>query len=328
MGETAVDRVRMGVLGCADIAWRRMLPVLAAHPAVELVAVGSRDGAKAAAFAERFGGEPVAGYDTVLGRPDVDAVYVPLPPALTADWTRRALQADKHVLCEKPLTGSARQASELRDLARARGRALFENYMFLCHPQHQLVDDLLAAGRIGRLRSLSAEFTIPAKPADDIRHRRDLDGGALTGVGGYPLRTALRHLGPGLEVVGAFLRADPHTGVDTGGAALLRTPDGVPAQLGFGVEHAYSCRYELTGSLGRITVPRAYTPPADHTAVVHLERGGAHEELTVPPHDQFRSVVTAFVAHIRSGAPSPLTGGALVEQARLVEGVRAVARLP
>lgn len=208
-----MGRVRMGVLGCADIAWRRMLPALAAHPAVEVVAVGSRDGAKAAAFAQRFGGEPVTGYEAVLGRSDVDAVYVPLPPALNADWTRRALEADKHVLCEKPLTGSARQASELWDLARARDRALFENYMFLCHPQHQVVDDLLAAGRIGHLRSLTAEFTIPGKPSDDIRHCRDLDGGALTGVGGYPLRTALRHLGPGLGVAGAHLKSDPRTGV-------------------------------------------------------------------------------------------------------------------
>ncbi|MCQ4212352.1 Gfo/Idh/MocA family protein [Streptomyces longispororuber] len=323
-----MDRVRMGVLGCADIAWRRMLPALTAHPSVEVVAVGSRDPAKAAAFTGRFGGEPVTGYEAVLDRSDVDAVYVPLPPSLTADWTRRALRQDKHVLSEKPLTGSAREAAGLRDLARARGRVLFENYMFLCHPQHRLVDDLLAAGRIGRLRSLTAEFTIPGKPADDIRHRPDLDGGALTGIGGYPLRTALRYLGPGLDVVGALLRPDPHTGVDTDGAALLTAADGTPAQVAFGLRHAYRGRYELTGSEGHITVPRAYTPPADHPAVIHLERDGVREELTVPPHDQFRSVVTDFVEGIRSGAParSTLAGEALVEQARLVEAVRAAAR--
>ncbi|KUM93618.1 oxidoreductase [Streptomyces cellostaticus] len=316
----------MGVLGCADIAWRRMLPVLAGHPCVEVVAIGSRDAAKAAAFARRFGGAPVTGYEAVLDRSDVDAVYVPLPPALNADWTRRALEADKHVLSEKPLTVTARQASELYELARARGRALFENYMFLCHPQHQVVDDLLAAGRIGELRSLTAEFTIPGKPADDIRHRRDLGGGALTGIGVYPLRTALRYFGPGLEVAGAYLKQDPHTGVDTGGAALLTAPDGAVAHLGFGLEHAYRCRYELTGSRGRIIVPRAYTPPADHTAVVHLERDGSSEEFPVPPHEQFSSVVTAFVEGIRSGAPSPLTGRALADQARLVEESYAVAR--
>ncbi|MEU0744388.1 Gfo/Idh/MocA family oxidoreductase [Streptomyces sp. NPDC006134] len=322
----AVDRVRVGVLGCADIAWRRMLPALAGHASVEVVAIGSRDAAKAAAFARRFGGEPVTGYRAVLDRSDVDAVYVPLPPALNAGWTRRALEADKHVLCEKPLTTTARQASALRELARARGRALFENYMFLCHPQHHLVDELLAAGRIGEVRSLAAEFTIPGKPADDIRHRRDLDGGALTGVGVYPLRTALRHLGPGLEVAGAHLNTDPDTGVDTGGAALLTAPGGAVAQIGFGLRHAYRGRYELTGSRGRITVPRAYTPPADHTAVVRLERDGSREEFLVPPHDQFRSVVTAFAEGVRSGAPSPLTGEALHDQARLVEDLRAVAR--
>ncbi|MER6998695.1 Gfo/Idh/MocA family oxidoreductase [Streptomyces sp. NPDC000410] len=318
--------MRIGVLGCADIAWRRMLPALVGHPSVEVVAIGSRDAAKAAAFARRFGGEPVTGYEAVLARSDVEAVYVPLPPALNADWTRRALEADKHVLCEKPLTSTARQASELRELARARGRALFENYMFLCHPQHHVVDELLATGQIGHVRSLTAEFTIPGKPAGDIRHRRDLDGGALTGVGVYPLRTALRYLGPGLEVAGAYLKPDPRTGVDTGGAALLTAPDGAVAQLSFGLEHAYRSRYELTGSRGRITVPWAYTPPADRTALVHLERDGSREELLVPPQDQFRSVVTAFVEGVRSGAPSPLTGEALSDQARLVEDLRAAAR--
>ncbi|KUM95282.1 oxidoreductase [Streptomyces yokosukanensis] len=316
----------MGVLGCADIAWRRMLPALAGHPCIEVVAIGSRDAAKAAAFARRFGGDPVTGYEAVLDRPDLDAVYVPLPPALNAEWTRRALEADKHVLCEKPLTVTARQASALRELARARGRALFENYMFLCHPQHRVVADLLAAGRIGEVRSLAAEFTIPGKPADDIRHRRDLGGGALTGVGVYPLRTALRYLGPVLQVAGAHLKPDRRTGVDTGGAALLTAPDGAVAHIGFGLEHAYRCRYELTGSEGRIIVPRAYTPPADHTAVVHLERDGSREEFLVPPQDQFRSVVTDFVEGIRSGAPSPLTGRALTDQAGLVEDLYAAAR--
>ncbi|MER8062664.1 MULTISPECIES: Gfo/Idh/MocA family oxidoreductase [unclassified Streptomyces] len=319
-------RVRMGVLGCADIAWRRMLPALVWHPRVEVVAIGSRDAAKAAVFARRFGGEPVAGYEAVLDRPDLDAVYIPLPPALNAGWTRRALEADKHVLCEKPMTVSARQAGELRDLARARGRALFENYMFLCHPQHRLVDDLVAAGRIGEIRSLAAGFTIPGKLADDIRHRRDLGGGALTGVGGYPLRTALRYLGPGLRVVGAHLKRDARTGVDTGGAALLAAPGGAVAHLGFGLEHAYRGHYELTGSTGRIVVPRAYTPPPDHTAVVRLEHDGRHEEFAVPPHDQFRSVVTAFVEGVRSGAPSPLSGRPLTGQARLFEAVNAAAR--
>lgn len=257
--------LRMGVIGCAAIAARRMLPALVAHPATEVAAIASRQEAKARSFTDRFGGEPVEGYDRLLERPDIDAVYVPLPALLHAEWIERALQAGKHVLSEKPLATTRKDAEELLTLAAARDLVLLESFMFLTHSQHAFVQRKVAEGAIGDLRHLTAEFAFPAKAADDIRYRPDVGGGALTDIGVYPIRTALMYLGDELDVLGAWLHVDEDRGVDLGGSALLGSPDGVAAHLTFGMEHSYRSQYALWGSHGRISVRWAYTPPPTHS---------------------------------------------------------------
>ncbi|MCK9901933.1 oxidoreductase [Parafrankia colletiae] len=317
----STQRLRIGVLGCADIAWRRMLPALAANPDVELTAVASRDAAKAQRFAERFGGEPVVGYSRLLDRPDVDAVYIPLPPGLHAAWVERALRSGRHVLAEKPLTTSRADSERLTALAETSGLALLESLMFLTHSQHATVRDLVGTGEIGTVRGLTAQFAFPATPARG-RHSPEVGGGALTDVGVYPLRTALLFLGDELEVVGATLRVDEQLGVDIAGDVLLATPTGVTAHLTFGTEHAYRARYELWGSTGRIAAEWAFTPPPTHPPVIRIERQNRIEKITLAADDQFGNVVAAFVARVRDGVPSVLEGKAVLAQADLIDRVR------
>ncbi|SHN29416.1 Gfo/Idh/MocA family protein [Actinacidiphila paucisporea] len=320
-------RLRIGVVGCAGIAWRRMLPALTANPDVTLAAVASRDADKARVFTDRFGGEPVAGYDRLLARDDLDAVYVPLPALLHAEWIERALLAGKHVLSEKPLAATYGEAAALVALAEARGLVLLESFMFLCHPQHARVRELVAEGVIGELRTLTAEFAFPSKGYGDIRWRPDIGGGALTDIGVYPVRTALLHLGPEVEVVGAALDVDRERAVDTAGAALVTGPGGVTGQLSWGMRHAYRSQYALWGSAGRISVQWAYTPPPTHQPVIRIEQQSRVEELTLPAEDQFARVVAAFVARIRHGEPSGLEGESVLRQAQLVDRVRELALL-
>jgi dTDP-3,4-didehydro-2,6-dideoxy-alpha-D-glucose 3-reductase len=319
--------VRFGVIGCADIAWRRTLPALTAAGDARLVAVASRDGAKARRFTDRFGGDPLDSYQALLDRPDVDAVYLPLPAVLHAEWIRRALLAGKHVLAEKPLTTDHRTATELVRLARDRGLLLFENVMFLQHSQHAAVRRLVADGAIGRLRQFSSTFTIPPKPATDIRYQADVGGGALLDVGVYPIRAASYFLGPDLEVTGAVLRHDSRFGVVVSGAVLLHTPDGVSAQLTFGMEHSYRTSYELSGSTGRLALDRVFTPPAHHQPVVRVERQDHREELTLPADDQFANVVDLFVGAVRDGTDLSDAADDSLRQAYLVDQVRARAEL-
>ncbi|WP_433226646.1 Gfo/Idh/MocA family protein [Microtetraspora malaysiensis] len=315
--------VRFGVLGCADIAWRRMLPAMAAEPDVRLVAVASREEAKARKFAARFGCEPVTGYRNLLLRPDVDAVYVPLPAMLHAEWVERALLAGKHVLAEKPLTSSHRQASRLVELAGSRGLLLFENFMFLHHSQHAAVRRLLADGVIGELRAFAAAFTIPPKPAGDIRYQAEVGGGALLDIGVYPIRAALHFLGPELGFAGGVLRWNTRRNVVSSGSILLATPQGVSAQLTFGMEHSYRTTYELSGSAGRILLDRVFTPPESHRPVVRIERQDRSEELVLPSDHQFANVVRHFTQALRQGHDLAAEAGNTLRQARLVDQVLA-----
>jgi predicted dehydrogenase len=322
-------RVRLGVLGCADIAWRRTLPAAVADPQLELVAVASRDGEKAKRFADRFGCAAVDGYAALLQRDDIDAVYIPLPAGLHARWIEAALRAGRHVLAEKPLTTNAATTTRLVDLARSRGLLLMENFMFTYHAQHAEVRRLLAEGAIGELRAFFAAFTIPELPDEDIRHQPSLGGGALLDVAGYPVRAAELFLGDGLEVVGSVLRRCPRRGVDMGGAALLRTSAGVTAQLTFGMANAYRSSYELWGSTGRIAVDRAFTPPPEHRPVIRIERQEGTQDITLAADDQFANVVRAFARGVLDGGMLPAGTGhgtdMVLRHARLVDDIRRLA---
>jgi dTDP-3,4-didehydro-2,6-dideoxy-alpha-D-glucose 3-reductase len=199
---------------------------------------------------------------------------------------------------------------------------LMENFMFLHHGQHTSVADALATGQIGELRSLTATFTIPRRDPGDIRLNPALGGGALLDVGSYPLRIAQHVLGPDLEVVGSALRFDPVHGVDVGGSALLYRPDGVTARLSFGLDDAYVCEYELFGSEGRMTLRRAFTPPADYSPVLRIERASGVEEQVLPAEDRCLNTLRAFAAAVRDDATDAGRGDAIVRQAELLDSVR------
>ncbi|QFU87523.1 Gfo/Idh/MocA family protein [Amycolatopsis sp. YIM 10] len=313
-------RLTIGVLGCAAIARRHALPALLAEPGVELVAVASRAADKAAEFAAEFGTTPVTGYQRLLDRPDVDAVYVPLPPGPRAEWIHRALAAGKHVLAEKPLTTGLADAEKLVAHARERSLVLMENFAFVRHRQLEVVRELLADGAIGELRQFTGEFGFPPLSPGDIRYQRELGGGALLDAGVYPIRAASLFLGPELRVAGGSLVTDHALGVDVGGAALLTSPDGVPAQLSFGFGRAYRCACTLWGSEGRLTLSRVYSAPPGLAPPLLLERQGTTEERALPADNQFRKIFRAFADAVAAGTD---TGAEILTQAALVESVRA-----
>ncbi|MGW2492616.1 Gfo/Idh/MocA family protein [Streptomyces sp. NPDC001606] len=294
--------LRIGVLGCADIARRRLLPAMAAADGIEIAAIAGRDADRARTLAEQYGARPVHGYAALLERDDVDAVYVPLPAALHARWTEAALRAGKHVLAEKPLSTDPAATAALLALARRSGLVLAENVMFVHHPQHETVRRWIADGVIGEVRAFRAEFAVPRLPRGDIRYSAGLGGGALLDTGVYPVRAALHFLGDELRVLGARLHTGSGDEVDTSGSALLGGPDGVGVQLTFGLDHAYGSRYEIWGSEGRLTVDRAFTPPADHRPRVRLEGRSGVEIRELEPADQVLAAVRAFAAAVAARA--------------------------
>ncbi|WP_406728601.1 Gfo/Idh/MocA family oxidoreductase [Streptomyces sp. GD-15H] len=291
--------VRIGVLGCASIAERRVLPALCRAEAVTLAAVASRDPAKAARFAERFGCEAAGGYAGLLDDPGIEAVYLPLPTGLHEKWAERALTAGKHVLVEKPLATGARGAARLFAQAREAGLVLMENLMFVRHSQHRQVAALVESEIIGELREMTAEFGIPPLPDDDIRYARGLGGGALLDMGVYPVRAAQFHLGGPLDVAGGVRRFDTARGVDLSCTAVLVSPNGVPARIAVGCDRGYRAAYTLWGAEGRITVDRAFTPPPEHRPAVRIERQDVTEIRHFAADDHFLALVRRFAGAVR-----------------------------
>lgn len=297
-----------------------MLPAFAACRDITVAAVASRDHAKARAWAHTYDCHALHGYAAALEDDEIEAVYVPLPAALHAHWVRAALLAGKHVLAEKPLTTTRAETAELLDLARSRGLALVENVLFPHHSQHAAARALVEEGAIGELRSFQAVFTVPRRPPTDIRYREDLGGGALWDTGVYPVRAALLALGHELRVAGAVAVRGPKDEVDTGGTALLHTPAGVSAQLTYGLDDAYRNVYEYAGSQGRLTVERAFTPPADHVPVLRLESGGEVKEVRLTAEDQVAKAVESFAKAVRTRARAHED---LLTQATLLEEIAA-----
>lgn len=319
-GCEGTPHLRLGVLGCADIALRRILPALARVTGLTLVAVASRDRAKAGEVASQYGCAAAAGYAALLRQDNVDAVYVPVPTALHAEWAEAALIAGKHVLVEKPMATSRADTERLLALAATRGLVLMENVMFIHHSQHATVRRLVGEGVIGEPRLLEAAFLVPRVGADNVRWRGDLGGGALRELGVYPVRAALHLLGSELEVVGA-VRTASATGIDTAGAAIMRTLGGVCAQLTFGIDHAYYSGYRLTGSEGRIGLDRAFTPPADHRPVLRIaDRAGNERRHLLAADDQVGNTLAAF-AHAASTGTDPPGTDQLVRQAALLDAL-------
>jgi dTDP-3,4-didehydro-2,6-dideoxy-alpha-D-glucose 3-reductase len=322
MSTMSTMELRVGVLGCADIALRRVLPAITAVPGMRTAVVGSRDLAKAQAATAVHGGTAVEGYAAVL-ESDVDAVYVPLPAALRPVWVGAALRAGKHVLAEKPVAPAAERTAELFALARAQGRTLMDNVMFVHHDQHTAVAKLVADGVIGRLRSFHATFAVPARPDGDIRLNPRLGGGALLDVGVYPVRAAVRFLGEDLTVEGAVAAGQA---VDTSGSVLLRAPDDVAVHLTYGMDDAYCATYELRGTEGRIVVDRAFTPPADLEPEVTLHRRSGAERVRLPAMDQVAATVAAFADAARSGRV--VDERQVLGQAAVLDAVRRRTALP
>ncbi|WP_051797054.1 Gfo/Idh/MocA family protein [Catenuloplanes japonicus] len=318
--------VRIGLLGCADIARRRTLPALLREPGAELVAVAARDPDRAKLFAGEFGGEAVPDYRSLLAFPDLDAVYIALPAGLHHEWTLRALRGGRHALVEKPLTTRYRDTAELLDLAQDCGLTLTENLTFLRHGLHATVARLVDSGEIGQLRSVHGVFGFPPLHPGDVRYQPHLGGGALLDAGVYPLSVAGLFLGPDLQVVAATRTDDPEHGVDVAGSVLLATPDGRTAQLDFGFQHAYRCEYTLWGSTGSIVVDRAFTPPASRRPTVRLTRHDEPSDLVLPEDDQVAATLREFVTAVRAGREVPGRASQSRALARLVDQVRGRAR--
>jgi len=324
------DRVRWGVLGAANIARRKVIPAIMASSNGVVVAIASRDRERGQAVATELGiARAHAGYEALLADPEVEAIYNPLPNSLHAEWTIRAAEAGKAVLCEKPLARDAAQAASMVSACARHKVPLMEAFMYRFHPQNARVRALIAQGAIGEVGAVRAGFGFrmdPLNPAN-VRLKGDLAGGALMDVGCYAVNASRMLFDAEPVAAMAWRDYDERFGVDVALAGVLEYPAHSAgagprfATIDCSFKAGYSGWYTVVGSAGTIEVPRAYTPQGDDTVIVITDEQNRRREERIPGVDQYRLMVEAFAEAVLAGAPVPCPPDDAVRDMRAIDAL-------
>jgi D-xylose 1-dehydrogenase (NADP+, D-xylono-1,5-lactone-forming) len=285
---------------------------------VEVVAVASRDQARAEAYAREHSIERAYGsYGELLADPEVDAVYISLPNSLHVEWSIRALEAGKHVLCEKPLTRRPEDAERAFDVAERAGRVLMEAFMYRHHPQTKRIKQLVDEGAIGELRAMRAAFSfdlLASRDAGDVRLNAELDGGSLMDVGCYCVSGARLLAGEPERVSGEAAPAP--SGVDMSFYGTLRFPGDVVAQFHSSLALPFKQELEVLGSEGSLLVEAPWR--VDLGGDAFLRRASGEERIEVEVADAYRLELENLAAAIRGDAQPLLGPDDAVDQARAI----------
>jgi D-xylose 1-dehydrogenase (NADP+, D-xylono-1,5-lactone-forming) len=308
--------MRLGLLSTADIN-RKVIPGARASDKVELVAVASREQARAEAYAREWDIERAYGsYDALLADPDVDAVYISLPNNLHREWSIRSLEAGKHVICEKPFSKRAEDVEAAFDAAEKAGRLLTEAFMYRHNPQTSRLVELVREGAIGDLRVIRSAFSYALYDTDNIRLRTDVEGGALMDVGCYCV-SGSRLLGGEPESVFGQAHIGP-SGTDWVFTGALRFPGGVHALFDCGTSLPNRDELEAIGTEGSLFLD---DPWHANEPVIELRRGGEVERIELEREDSYRLELENLADAIAGDAPLLLGREDALAQARTIEAL-------
>jgi predicted dehydrogenase len=318
--------LRLGILGAARIAPMALVRPATHVPEATVLAVAARDPERARRFAAKHGIPRVhASYEALLADPEIDAVYNPLPNSLHARWTIQALDAGKHVLCEKPFASNVAEAETMAAAAARTGRVLVEAFHYRYHPLFARLRALIDGGEIGQVRHLEAHFCIPLLVPGDIRWRADLAGGALMDAGCYTVHL-LRHLAGAEPDVERAEARWTRGGVDRWMRAWLRFPDGRTARLTTSLLSVVLLRATVAveGSAGRIDVLNPIAPQFYHRVRVSTPAGTRRERVAGDA--SYVHQLRAFVAAVREGRPVPTTPADAIANMRVIDAIYRAAR--
>ena len=295
--------LRIGLLGAARIAPAALIKPATAIDEVSVVTMAARDRAKAEAFAKKHGVPNVLPtYRDVVESPDVDAIYVPLPNGLHAEWTIAALRAGKHVLCEKPFTSNEPEARQVAAVAEASGLVLMEAFHWRYHPLAARMLEIVASGELGPIRHVEAALCFPLPKFSDIRWQLDLAGGSLMDAGCYPVHMVRTLAGQEPTVVSARMK-EHSPGVDRWARADFRFPEGFTGRITTAMWSAPPIRTsaKVVGEAGTMNVFNPTQPQAYHRLRVRTTSSTRRER--VQGYATYRYQLEAFTEAVLRGGP-------------------------
>ena len=323
--------IRWGVLGVAKIALEKVIPAITASNGTEVAAIASRSVDKARAAAQRLGIPRAYGsYDELLADPDIDAIYNPLPNHLHVPWSLRALEAGKHVLCEKPIALTAAEAHALIAARDRTGRLIQEAVMVRTHPRWLGAREAIRSGRIGDLRAIAAFFSYHNAAPENVRNQADAGGGGLMDIGFYPI-TMSRFLFEAEPVrVMGLLDRDPTFGTDRLTSAILEFARG-HATFTCATQLVAHQTLDIFGTRGRIAVEIPWSMPSDRPSRLIIDDGSSLtkdnlQTISFAACDQWQVQCDLFCDAIRSGEPAPVPIEDAVANMRVIDAISRSAR--
>jgi predicted dehydrogenase len=327
MDGNTMRNVRWGVLSTANIGVQKVLPAMQRGRYCDIVAIASRDEAKGRAAAERLGIPTVyASYEELLADPEVEAIYNPLPNHLHVPWTIKAIEAGKHVLCEKPIGLSAAEARELVTVAAQHPHVkVMEAFMYRHHPQWQRAREIVSSGGVGELRTIQSFFSYYNDDPDNIRNRADIGGGGLMDIGCYNVSLSRFIFDAEPTRVLGIMEHDPRFGTDRLTSGIL--------DFGYGTA-TFTCatqlspyqRAHLHGTRGRVEIEIPVNAPPTAPCRIWHQHDGTIEEITFDVVDQYTLQGDAFAAAILNNTPVPTPLADAVANMRVIDALVESAR--
>ena len=328
MSGNGVAPLRIGVLGAARIAPLALINPAKPNSEVVVAAVAARDASRADAFAAKHDIPRVhESYEALIADPDLDAVYNPLPNGLHGRWTRAALAAGKHVLCEKPFTANAAEAREIADLAAQSDRVVMEAFHYRYHPLALRVEEIIASGELGKLERVEAALCFPLPKFSDIRYNYSLAGGATMDAGCYAVHMVRTFGGETPEVVSAQAKLrDPQ--VDRAMTAELRFAGGHTGRVRCSMwsSRLLEITAHVVGDRGELRVLNPVTPQFFHRLSVRSTDGKRVERFS--RRASYAYQLDAFAAAVLRGEPVKTTPEGAVENMTVIDGIYRAAGLP
>jgi predicted dehydrogenase len=293
-----INELRIGIIGCSNIAKSSILSAINQSQNSKLVFIGSRSLEKAKTFALDYNCEYFGNYDDVLESKNVDAVYISLPVGLHEEWTVKAAESGKHILCEKSISHSLDSARNMVNVCKTNNVRLMEGLMFRFHPQINYVLKQINEKVLENIYSFTGFYGFPNISKNDIRFKKELGGGILNDAGCYPICASRILFDEEPLSVLCKMNIDNSSNVDVQSSLFLEFPNSKIAHISIGYDLSYLGTYEIWAQNASIKLWRAYNIPPDHKAKISITKNMETTNIEIPPSNHFLTMIESFSSEI------------------------------
>lgn len=321
------ESIRWGILSSANIGIKSVIPAIQKANNGTVQAIASRDYNRAKLLAEEIGIPTAYGsYEDLLASDEVDAIYIPLPNSMHAEWAIKCAEAGKPTLCEKPLASNADEAQRMVNVFKAHEILFAEAFMYRFHPQSQRVQYMVQSGEIGDITLMNASFTFHLSDETNIRLSKELAGGALMDVGCYCVNSMRFITGEDPVKAEAFADFGDSSDVDENIVGILEFPSGMRGHFDASLRTHKLHTYEIRGTEGRILLPESYVPSSTTSPLIHFWKGNQYEAIEVEAVDQYQLMVEDFADALIHSRPPKFDPQDAVENMRVIDTLLQSAR--